>query len=96
MAQYALRLSPTSLVQNQAAAWVYLHAGQYERAEAQARRTLELFPESLQPQFVLGWAAWRQGKADAAVEVFERALAVSREALSLAFLGHVYGRLGRA
>jgi TolB-like protein/tetratricopeptide (TPR) repeat protein len=94
-AQYALKLGPTSLIQNQAAAWVYLHACQYERAEAQARRTLELFPDSLQPQSVLGWAVWRQGRTEEAVDAFEHGLAISREALSVAFLGHVYGRLGR-
>jgi TolB-like protein/Tfp pilus assembly protein PilF len=94
-AQYALRLGPASLIQNQAAAWVYLHACHYERAEAQARRTLELFPDSLQPLFVLGWAVWRQGRAEEAVEAFEHALATSREALALSFLGHVHGRMGR-
>lgn len=95
MAQYALKLSPTSLIQNQAAAWVYLHAAQYQRARGQAGHTLELFPGALQPRFVLGWAEWRLGEVDGAVEAFEHALAISREALSLAFVGHVYGRLGR-
>jgi TolB-like protein/Tfp pilus assembly protein PilF len=95
-AEYALKLGPTSLIQNQAAAWVYLHACRYERAEAQARRTLELFPESLQPQLVLGWAVWGQGRTAEAVQAFEHGLSISREALSLSFLGHVYGRLGRA
>jgi TolB-like protein/tetratricopeptide (TPR) repeat protein len=94
-AEYALKLGPGSLIQNQAAAWVYLHAGQYERAEAQARRTLALFPDSLQPQFVLGWAMWGQGRAADAVAAFEHALVISREALSLSFLAHAYGRLGR-
>jgi TolB-like protein/Flp pilus assembly protein TadD len=95
-AEYALRLSPTSLIQNQAAAWVYLHATDDAKAEAQARRTIELFPDSLQPQFVLGWAAWRQGKTRDALAAFEKSVALSREALSLAFLGHVYGQLDRA
>jgi tetratricopeptide (TPR) repeat protein len=94
-AEYGLRLNPTSLIPNQAAAWNYLHAGQPEMAEALARRTIASFPDSLQPHFVLGWAAWRQGMADEAVAVFERALGLSREALSLSFLGHVYARLGR-
>jgi TolB-like protein/tetratricopeptide (TPR) repeat protein len=94
-AQYGLRLNPTSLFQNQAAAWVYLHACQYVRAEAQARGTIESFPDSLQPRFVLGWAVWRQGRDEEAVAAFEKALSLSREAMSLAFLGHIYARLGR-
>ena len=64
-------------------------------AEGQARRTIEFFPDSLQPHFVLGWATWRQRRAEEAVAAFEKALSLSREALSLSFLGHVYARLGR-
>lgn len=94
--QYALRLNPASLLPNTAAAWIYLTAaGQHGKAEGQARRTLELFPESLHAHFVLGWAAWCQGRGTEAVAAFERALSLSREAFSVAFLGHIYGRLGR-
>ncbi|MGA2268065.1 MAG: winged helix-turn-helix domain-containing protein [Bryobacteraceae bacterium] len=93
--QYALKLNPASLLPNQYAAWMYSHMGQHARAEAQARRTIELFPDSLQPYFVLGWSAWYQGRAEEAVAVLEKALSHSREALSLSYLGHVYGRLGR-
>ena len=95
-AQYGLNLNPAAPFQNQAAAWIRLHAGEYVEAEAQARRTIRLFPEALQPHFVLGWALWRQGRAEEAVAVFETALGLSREALSLSFLGHVYARLGRS
>ncbi len=94
-AEYGLRLNPTSLLPNQAAAWNYLNAGHPEMANSQARRTIESFPDSLQPHFVLGWAAWCQGRAEEAVAAFEKALGLSHEALSLSFLGHVYGRLGR-
>lgn len=90
-----MRLNPTSLLPNQVAAWFYLFACQDARAEAQARRTIEFFPDSLQPHFVLGWATWRQERAEEAIAAFEKALSLSREALSLSFLGHVYARLGR-
>ena len=93
--QYALKLNPASLLPNQYAAWMFSHMGQHARAEAQARRTIELFPDSLQPYFVLGWSAWYQGRAEEAVAALEKALSHSREALSLSYLGHVYGRLGR-
>jgi TolB-like protein/tetratricopeptide (TPR) repeat protein len=94
-AQYAVRLNPTSLLPNQYVAWLYLQMRQYGRAEAQARRTIDFFPESLQPHSVLGWSAWYQGRAEEAVAAFEKALSLSREALPLSFLGHVYARLGR-
>jgi len=74
---------------------MFLHLGQHARAEAQARRTIERFPDSLQPYFVLGWSAWYQGRAENAVAALEQALGHSREALSLSYLGHVYGRLAR-
>jgi tetratricopeptide (TPR) repeat protein len=93
--QYVLKLNPASLLPNQYAAWIFSHTGQHARAEAQARRTIELFPDCLQPYFVLGWSTWYQGRAEEAVAVFEKALSHSREALSLSYLGHVYGRLGR-
>ena len=93
--QYALKLNPVSLLPNQYAAWIFSHMGQHARAEAQAKRAIELFPDALQPHFVLGWAAWYQGRAEEAVAVLEKALSHSREALSLAYLGHVCGRLGR-
>ena len=93
--EYCLRLNPTSLLLNQAAAWNYLACGYPEMAEALARRTIELFPDSLQLHLVLGWAAWSQGRGKEAAAVFEKALRISREALSVSFLGHVYARTGR-
>ncbi len=91
----ALKLDPASLLPNHAAAWIHLLAGEDDQAEAQARRTIELVPDALHGYFVLGWTAWRGHREAEAVAAFETALELSREATSLAFLGHVYGRLGR-
>jgi TolB-like protein len=93
--QYALKLNPVSLLPNQYAAWMFSHMSQHARAEAQARRAIELFPNCFQPYLVLGWSHWYQGRTEEAVAVLEKALSHSREALSLAYLGYVYGRLGR-
>ena len=93
--EYGLRLNPVSLIPNQLAAWNYLYSGYPKMAESQARRILELFPNSLHPHFVLGWSAWSQGRTEEAVALFEKAVKISREALSLSFLGHIYARLGR-
>ena len=70
--------------------------GQHARAEAQARRTIERFPDSPQPYFVLGWSAWYQDRPEEAVATLEMAIGRSREAFSLCYLAHVYGRLGRS
>jgi tetratricopeptide (TPR) repeat protein len=90
-----LRLDPTSLFPNHAAAWLYLLQGQVGKAEAQATHTIGLFPDALHAYFVRGWTAWLQGRHAEAVADFEHAVGLSREATALAFLGHVYGRLGR-
>lgn len=92
--EYMLNLNPAPLLPNQYAAWMYSHMGQHARAEAQAKRTIELFPHSLQPYFVLGWSAWYQGRSEDAIASLEKALNHSREALSISYLGHIYGRLG--
>jgi Flp pilus assembly protein TadD len=92
---YGLDLNPTALLPNQAAAWIYLNNRRPVQAERQARRAIEAFPHALHPYFVLGWAAWCQGRAEEAVAMFEKAVGISREVLSLSFLGHVYARLGR-
>lgn len=93
--QYALKLDPASLLPNSAAGWIYLGSRHHGRAENQARRTLEFFPDSIHAHFVLGWALWRRNRKTEAVAAFEKAVRVSREAFALAFLGHVYGCLGR-
>jgi tetratricopeptide (TPR) repeat protein len=56
---------------------------------------LQWFPEAFQPRLVLGWATWCQGRTQDAVATFERALAQSREALSIASLGFVLARGAR-
>jgi tetratricopeptide (TPR) repeat protein len=57
--------------------------------------TVKLFPDSIHGYFVFGWVAWRRHKIGEAVAAIEKALSLSREAFALAFLGHVYGRIGR-
>jgi TolB-like protein len=91
----ALSLNPTALLPNQAAAWFYLNNREPGKAEALARRTLGSFTDSLQPHLVLGWAAWCQGTPEEAVDEFEKAVSLSRDAFSLSCLGHTYARIGR-
>src|SRR5438045_573288 len=66
-AEYGLGLNPASLLPSQTAAWLYVHSREDVKAEAQARRTIDAFPDSLHPHFVLGWATWRQGRTAEAV-----------------------------
>jgi hypothetical protein len=58
-------------------------------------RRLELYPGSLQPQHVLGLSAVAQGNDAEAIAALEAACAVSRDAVSVGYLAHAYGRFGR-
>ena len=95
-AREALRLDPVSPLTNTAVAWIYLFAGEPEAAAEQASRSLEMYPDALQAIYVLGWACLAQGRHAEAVAFFERARAISADAMTLGFLGHAYGRAGNA
>jgi len=92
---YAIRLDPTSLLPSTAAAWIHLNVRQYGKAEALARRIIAVWPDSLHAHFVLGWAVWAGKRAAEAVAEFEKAMELSREPISLAFLAYIYGAVGR-
>ncbi len=94
-AKLALELDPLSLSVNTSTAWVYLFTEEYERARQQARTTLDLFPDALQAWYVLGWSELMLSQHDSAIQAFEKAAAISSDALSLGYLGHAYARAGR-
>jgi tetratricopeptide (TPR) repeat protein len=94
-AQLALDLAPLSQYVNTSAAWVYVFADEHERAIEQARKALELFPESLQAYQTIGLAELGRRRYAQAILAFEKAVAISREPLSLAYLGHAQAKAGR-
>ena len=71
-------LDPLSEFTNSGSAWVALFAREYEYAAAEAARTLEMFPYSLQAEYVLGLANIRLGNLDRAIAALERAASISR------------------
>jgi TolB-like protein/tetratricopeptide (TPR) repeat protein len=93
-AKLALDLDPLSLNVNTAAAWIHLFVEDYERASQQARTTLDLFPDALHAWYVLGWSELMFSRFDSAVQAFEKAAAISRDALSIGYLGHAHARAG--
>jgi len=92
----ALQLDPVSAFTSASVAWLYLFAGQPEAAADQAARSLELYPNALQALYVLGWARVAQGLYADAVGLLERARALSPDSMTIGYLGHAYGRAGRA
>jgi TolB-like protein/Tfp pilus assembly protein PilF len=91
----ALRLDPISQSTNFMMAWLHVFVDDFGRATEQARRTLELYPGSLQANYVLGLSAIAQGKDAEAVAALEAACAASRDTLSVGYLAHAHGRFGR-
>ena len=94
-AALALELDPFSGNTNFTFAYKLLFAGQYDRALAQAVSTLETFPGCLHAWYVRGWAELGRGDPAAAVAAFERGVALSPDAFSLAYLAHALGRSGQ-
>jgi hypothetical protein len=68
---------------------------EHGEATQRARRTLELYPDSLQAMHVLGLSAIAQGNDTEAVAALEGACALSRDAVSVGYLAHAHGRFGR-
>jgi len=90
----ALHLDPLSPSVNTSAAWIYLFAGDDECAIEQAHKSLELFPDAMHAYYVLGCAAVRGARYGEAIDALERAAAISRDAFSLAYLGHAHALAG--
>ncbi|HWT78688.1 MAG TPA: hypothetical protein VN648_07775, partial [Candidatus Methylomirabilis sp.] len=94
-AKLALDLDPLSLSVNAAVAWIHLFAGDCQQAKQQARTTLDLFSDAaLQAWYVLGWSELMSSRFDSAIQAFERAAAISRDAISIGYLGHAHARAG--
>ncbi|MBM3746283.1 MAG: tetratricopeptide repeat protein [Acidobacteria bacterium] len=95
-AKLALELDPLSLTTSFSVAYLLMFAGEYQQAADQARRTLELYPGALHAYYGLGWVYLGESRYAEAVAAFEKAAATSRDAFSLAYLGHAYGRAGQS
>ncbi|HSB14836.1 MAG TPA: tetratricopeptide repeat protein [Bryobacteraceae bacterium] len=93
-AKLALDLAPLSQYVNTSAAWVHVFVDNHAEAIEQARGALELFPESLQGYYTLGLAVLGRGGYEEAISVFEKAAAISPDAISISYLGHAQARAG--
>jgi tetratricopeptide (TPR) repeat protein len=94
-AALGLEFDPLSVYTNFSFAYSLMFAGEYDRARAQAVSTLEAFPDCLHAWYVVGWAELGRGCHAAAVVAFEKAVALSPDIFSLAYLAHALGRAGQ-
>lgn len=90
-----LQIDPVSLYTNTSAAWFLVFAGDYPRAAEQASRTIDMFPDALHAWYALGQARLGTGSLDEAIHAFERAAAISRDAISIGYLGNALARAGK-
>jgi len=93
--RHSLDLDPLSQRGNAFAAWMYLWVRDFAQANEQARKTLELFPESLQGYYALGLAELCQSRHAEAIAALEKAVAISPSPISMAYLGCALARAGR-
>ena len=93
-AQRACDLDPLCLVVNTSAAWVRYLARDYDEAIEWCRHTLDMDPQFAPANRVLAAALLETGRIDDAISVFERAMAVGPDAVSVAWLAHALALRG--
>jgi len=90
----AVELDPLSPIINVNQANNYIIAGRYDEAIQQIRKALELDPEFGYAHSNLGLALELKGDLPGAIAEFRRAHQLDGDALSLAYLGNLYGKTG--
>jgi TolB-like protein/Tfp pilus assembly protein PilF len=93
----AHELEPLSLVIMMEIAWTLHMARNFDRAAAQARRTLELAPEFVPAEHLLGMALEQKGRYEEAAAAFEKSRAAAAgNPATLGGLGHLLAIIGQA
>ena len=90
-----LHIDPLSLYANTSAAWFFVFAGEYRHASEQASRAIDMFPHALHAWYALGQAKLGMHRLGEAIDAFERAAAISRDPISVGYLGSVLALAGR-
>ena len=90
----AVELDPLSPIINVNQANNFIIAGRYDEAIQQIRKALELDPEFGYAHSNLGLALELKGDLPGAIAEFRRAHQLDGDALSLAYLGNLYGKTG--
>jgi tetratricopeptide (TPR) repeat protein len=92
----ARKLDPLSPYVSVVLMLVLMFGNRNEEAVRERERTLELDPDFVIGLYILGSTLTRVGRYDRAIELLEKAAAVTgRASFYLGFLGWAYGRAGR-
>lgn len=92
--QIALKLDPLDDAINQYLGWHYIHARQFGRAIAQLEKTLSDNPDFFLARVTLGMAYEQKGEVENAIEEFQKAYNLEKNAVVLGFLGHAHAMAG--
>ncbi len=91
----ALKLDPLSPIINADFAWTYFCARRFDKAERQARKTLEIDPQFFLAHYYLGQVLQFKGNLSEAVAEFQKAVDLNGDPDSLGMLGQAYARNGQ-
>jgi TolB-like protein/Tfp pilus assembly protein PilF len=95
-AETARQMDPLSFGANNIVGWVYLHAGQDDRAIDACTRLLEMSPNLPQARLHIAGAYWRKGLHEKAMEELEKADALAEDwnAEIRSYIAAAYALLG--
>jgi TolB-like protein/Flp pilus assembly protein TadD len=93
-ARLGLETDPLSEHMNFAYAWILFFAGEYELAGTHALKALKMYRDSLHLHFILGWSELGISRMEEAVRYFKKAAEISRDTISLGYLGYACGLAG--
>ena len=91
----ALKLDPLSPIINADFAWTYFCARRFDKAERQARKTLEIDPQFFLAHYYLGQVLQFKGQLSEAIAEFQKAVDLNGDPDSLGMLGQAYARNGQ-
>lgn len=92
----AIALDPNSLLYRSDLSVTLMLAQRNDEAIAEAKGLLAREPTSAQAWWILGWASWRKGAHDAAIEAFKKRVELTGQSFpSLGGLGFAYAQAGK-
>ncbi len=91
----ALKLDPLSPIINADFAWTYFCARRFDKAERQARKTLEIDPQFFLAHYYRGQVLQFKGHLSEAIAEFQKAVDLNGDPDSLGMLGQAYARNGQ-
>jgi TolB-like protein/Tfp pilus assembly protein PilF len=91
----AVKLDPLSPIINADFAWTYFCARRFDKAERQARKTLEIDPQFFLAHYYLGQVLQFKGHLGEAIAEFQKAVDLNGDPDSLGMLGQAYARNGQ-